>query len=43
MPHERGLMTVPPSKFPCPVYADPKTRFYRSLASHSTLVNKYLA
>jgi rubredoxin len=39
MPHERGLLPVLPSEFACPVCADPKTRFNRSLASHSTLVN----
>ncbi len=36
-------MPVLPSEFACPVLADPKTRFNRSLASHSTLVNKHLA
>ncbi len=43
MPHERGPMPVLPSEFACPVCADPKTRFNRSLASHSTLVNQHLA
>jgi len=43
MPHERGPLPVLPSEFACPVLADPKTRFNRSLASHSTLVNQPLA
>jgi len=43
MPHERSTMPVPPPEFACPVFADPKTRFNRSLASHSTLVNQRLA
>ena len=43
MPHERGPMPVLPSEFACPLFADPKTRFYRSPASHSTLVNEPLA
>jgi hypothetical protein len=36
-------MPVLPSEFACPEFADPKTRFNRSLASHSTLVNGFLA
>jgi hypothetical protein len=39
MPHERGPLPVPPTEFACLVLADPKTRFNRSLASHSTLIN----
>jgi hypothetical protein len=37
IPHERGPMPVLPSNFSCPVFANPKIRFCRSLASHSTL------
>jgi hypothetical protein len=40
MPHERGLTPVLPSEFFSPLFADPKIRFCRSLASHSTLVNR---
>jgi hypothetical protein len=43
MPHERGPLPVLPSEFACPVLADPKIRFCRPLASHSTFVNKCLA
>ena len=41
VPHERGPLPMLPSEFVCSVLADPKTRFNRSLASHSTLVNGY--
>lgn len=40
MPHERGPMPVLPSEFVSPLLADPKIRFCRSLANHSTLVNR---
>ncbi len=30
MPHERGLLPVPPSEFSCPALDDPKARFCRS-------------
>ncbi len=30
MPHERGLMPVPPSEFLLPCFADPKVRFCRA-------------
>jgi hypothetical protein len=43
MPHERGPMPVLPSEFTCPVLADPKICFCRSLASHSNPVNNRLA
>ena len=43
IPHERGPLPVLPSEFTCPVLAESKTRFNRSLASHSTLVNNSLA
>jgi len=33
MPHERGLLPVPPTEFSHPDIADPKARFCRSLAT----------
>jgi hypothetical protein len=36
LPHERGLLPVPPSEFCCNALADPKARFCRSPASHSS-------
>jgi len=33
MPHERGFMPVHPTEFFFDPLADPKTRFYRSLAN----------
>jgi hypothetical protein len=39
MPHERGPSPVPPSELLCNALADPKARFCRSLASHSSTAN----
>ncbi len=43
MPHERGPLPVLLSELLALYSPDPKTRFNRSLASHSTLVNNHLA
>jgi hypothetical protein len=40
LPHERGLLPVPPSEFCCNALADPKARFCRSLASHLPTVKE---
>ena len=37
MPHERGLCLCSHPNFACPALADPKARFCRSPASHSTI------
>jgi hypothetical protein len=40
IPRERGPLPVLPSEFFCVALADPKARFCRSLASHSSTVNR---
>src|ERR1022692_3189766 len=41
MPHERGSLPVLPSEFACPVLADPKTRFNRSLATRPSSISPW--